>query len=71
MKTFSGEPASRAFCQNSVLRAPLTLANSWLASQVQVLPRGSTSAASNSGVRCVDSMCLCTSPKPGTADRCG
>jgi len=42
-----------------------------LASQVQVLPRGSTSAASHSGVRCELSMCLCTSPKPGTAARFG
>ena len=40
MKTLSGEPARRAFCQNSVFFGPLTLANSWLASQVQVLPRG-------------------------------
>jgi len=53
------------------LRAPLTLANSWLASQVQVLPCGSTSAASHSGVRCELSICLCTSPKPGTAARSG
>ena len=60
--------ANRAAAPSARIRGccgPSTLENSWLASQVQVLPCGSTSAASYSGVRCELSICLCTSPKPG------
>ena len=49
-------------------KAPVDKVAAWGA-DARSFERGRTSAASYSGVRCELSICLCTSPKPGTAAR--